>query len=71
MGSVKLNNSYSMHGEQRLNSALDLVWPLRIHVGGKPSGIGAPPEILFLSGLTGCTFSMEVLIIDSTLYFNN
>lgn len=72
MGSVKLNQSYSMHGEQRLATPR-LAWPGRLHVGGQPSAISSPPEILFLPGLVGCLYSVEVASIfyrfsSETLY---
>jgi hypothetical protein len=62
MGSVKLNNSYSMNGEQRLdeNDGHQLTWPWRIHLGGRPSSVPTPDEILFLPGMTGCTYSLQV-----------
>lgn len=60
MGSVKLNNSYSMNGEQRLVDNQHFSWPWRLHIGGKPSGTPTPTEIIFLPGMLGCAFSLEV-----------
>ena len=63
MGSVKLNNSYSMNGEQRLDESdgQQLTWPWRIHLGGRPSNVPTPDEILFLPGMMGCAYSLQVL----------
>jgi len=60
MGSVKVNNSYSMNGEQRLVDGKTHSWPHRIHIGGRPSAKGIPADILFLPGLVGCTHWLEV-----------
>ena len=61
MGSVKLNNSYSMNGEQQLVDGNPHAWPHRIHVGGRPSAKGIPADILFLPGMVGCVHSLEVI----------
>ena len=60
IGSVKLNNSYSMNGEQRLSDPNRFDWPWRMHIGGRPSGVSTPPEILFLPGMVGCAYLLEV-----------
>jgi len=60
MGSVKLNNSYSMNGEQQLVDGNPHAWPHRIHVGGRPSAKGIPADILFLPGMVGCVHSLEI-----------
>ena len=65
MGSVKVNNSYSMNGEQRLVDGKTHSWPHRIHIGGRPSAKGIPADILFLPGLVGCTHWLEVIINHS------
>lgn len=60
IGTVKLNNSYSMNGEQRLSDPHNFNWPTRVHLGGQPSGVTAPAEILFLPGMMGCTYQLQV-----------
>lgn len=60
MGSVKLNSSYSMNGEQQLVEGDPHAWPHRIHVGGRPSAKGIPADILFLPGMIGCAHSLEI-----------
>ncbi|XP_059352322.1 protein eyes shut-like [Daphnia carinata] len=60
MGSVKLNNSYSMNGEQRLADDEHFTWPGRLHIGGRPYGVPTPAELVFLPGIVGCAYSLEV-----------
>ena len=67
MGSVKLNSSYSMNGEQQLVEGDPHAWPHRIHVGGRPSAKGIPADILFLPGMIGCAHSLEVILMTDQL----
>ncbi|KAI9555102.1 hypothetical protein GHT06_017617 [Daphnia sinensis] len=60
MGSVKLNNSYSMNGEQRLADDEHFTWPGRLHIGGRPYGVPTPAELVFLPGIVGCAYSLEI-----------
>ena len=66
MGSVKLNNSYSMNGEQRLADDENFSWPARLHIGGRPSGAPTPTELVFLPGMVGCAYSLEVRVRTKT-----
>lgn len=61
MGSVKLNNSYSMNGEQRLADDEHFTWPGRLHIGGRPYGVPTPAELVFLPGIVGCAYNLEVI----------
>lgn len=61
MGSVKLNNSYSMNGEQRLADDEQFTWPGRLHIGGRPYGVPTPAELVFLPGIVGCAYNLEVI----------
>ena len=63
MGSVKLNSSYSMNGEQQLVDGSPHAWPHRIHIGGRPSAKGIPADILFLPGMIGCAHTLEVITL--------
>ena len=55
-----------MNGEQRLADDENFSWPARLHIGGRPSGAPTPTELVFLPGMVGCAYSLEVRVRTKT-----
>ena len=59
MGSVKLNNSYSMNGEQRLADDECFTWPGGLYIGDRPTKVPTLTEI-FVLPIFECAYTLEV-----------
>jgi hypothetical protein len=59
MGSVKLNNSYSMSGKQRLADDECFIWPGGLYIGDRPTKVPTLTEIVILP-IFECAFTLEV-----------